>query len=436
MLRRLVVALALLCSVRAEAQRLGGRYGLQDTGLPYGGGSLTGGVEITGTGTCVGADSVLADNNGYVGCQKLTDVAPQGLLLRPQPAYAAGTQSAAHHIAAVGQDETKVTIDGSGSDPAVNCAGENDTVTVTVYDSNGAATATILSEDQTIDSATDWTASTVSATCTSLAAAVDALAGVGATCTSPTVFVTLESNTSTVVLAESTAACTTYSTGTQGKVLNGSTDSGAISYAWVDATTTGLWHSGTTIGLATNGQLTFQVTTGGVLANGAPFVSNLAALTAASMTGVTIGTNVLQSPTSCYSWSNAQVAALGATTTGDISVATLPAKTRITRSLVIITGQAAGTTTLTVSVGRTSASYIDYVVASDAKVAANTVYGDADAEIGTGLYSVSGDDHRIDDLPSWTATTTVNAHFTSTGANLSAVTGSTGRVCLDFTVYP
>jgi hypothetical protein len=122
------------------------------------------------------------------------------------------------------------------------------------------------------------------------------------------------------------------------------------------------------------------------------------------------------------------VTALGAVTSGDVLVATLPAKTFVKRVLVVITGAATGPATVTVSCGRTGATYIDYIVASDAKAAANTVYGDADAEIGTNLYSVSGDDHRIDDFPSYTSTTAVYCQFVSSGANLSTVTGSTGRV--------
>lgn len=129
-----------------------------------------------------------------------------------------------------------------------------------------------------------------------------------------------------------------------------------------------------------------------------------------------------------YTWTNAQVVALGATTAGDISVATLPAKTVVKNAYVVITGTAAGVTTLTVACGRTSATYIDYIVASDAKAAANTVYGDASAERGTNLTGY--------DLPSYTGTTAVNCHFISTGANLSAVTGSTGRVILETSLVP
>lgn len=131
---------------------------------------------------------------------------------------------------------------------------------------------------------------------------------------------------------------------------------------------------------------------------------------------------ILSSNQTCRSWTNANVTALGATTAGDISFGTLPANFIVRNAYIKITGAAAGPATVTVSLGRTSASYIDYIVASDAKAAANTVYGDASAERGTNLTGY--------DLPSPTGTTAVNAHFISTGANLSTVTGSTGTVCV------
>lgn len=149
-------------------------------------------------------------------------------------------------------------------------------------------------------------------------------------------------------------------------------------------------------------------------------------LTAATMTAETTG--FLKSATHSYTWTNAQVVALGAALTGDITVATLPAKTVVLNAYVVITGQAAGTTTLTVAVGRTSALFIDYIVASDAKAAVNTVYGDASAERGTNLVGY--------DLPSYTGTTTVTAHFIATGTNLNTVTGSTGRVVLQTALVP
>lgn len=143
------------------------------------------------------------------------------------------------------------------------------------------------------------------------------------------------------------------------------------------------------------------------------------AITAGTMTGTYEA--VENSTTTCRSWTNAMVTALP-TTAGDIAWGTLPAKTKVVDATIIITGQAAGPTTVTVALGRVSSTYIDYIVASDAKAAANTVYGDASGERGTNLTGY--------DLPSYTGTTVVNAHFASVGGNLSTVTGSTGLVCV------
>lgn len=150
------------------------------------------------------------------------------------------------------------------------------------------------------------------------------------------------------------------------------------------------------------------------------------AMTAGTMT-VTNSASV-KTTTHRFDWTNAMVTALGATTAGDIAVCTLPAKTVVVNAYVVITSAAGTVTTLTVAVGRTSASFIDYIVASDAKAAANTVYGDASGERGTNLTGY--------DLPSFTGTTVVNAHFISSGGNLSTVSTSTGTIYLTTTTLP
>lgn len=149
-------------------------------------------------------------------------------------------------------------------------------------------------------------------------------------------------------------------------------------------------------------------------------------LTAGTMTQTTV--NRARTAVHRYDWTNAMVVALGATTTGNITVATLPAKTVVKNAYVVITGAAAGPATVTVSLGRTGADYIDYVVASDAKAAANTVYGDASGERGTNLTNY--------DMPSFTGTTDVVAQFISSGANLDTVTGSTGTIYLETYTLP
>lgn len=127
-------------------------------------------------------------------------------------------------------------------------------------------------------------------------------------------------------------------------------------------------------------------------------------------------------------WTNADVVALP-TTNGQITIATLPAKTLVKRAFIQITGQGAGPATFTVSVGP-AGSLIGYVIASSAKAAANTIYGDALAELGTSLSGLNGA------IPSITGTTVIQADFTSVGANLSTVTGSAGIVWLEAVVLP
>lgn len=134
-----------------------------------------------------------------------------------------------------------------------------------------------------------------------------------------------------------------------------------------------------------------------------------------------------------YDWTNAMVTALGAVTTGNVAVCTLPAKTVIKNAFVVITGQGATVTTLTVSLGTNSTTYDDLIVASNAKATANTVYGDAKAERGTALYDGTT---ILNFLPSFTGTTVVNVQFISTGGNLSTVTASTGTVYLETYILP
>lgn len=179
-----------------------------------------------------------------------------------------------------------------------------------------------------------------------------------------------------------------------------------------------------TMGLFGASSTIMAYATGSALALGFPAVSLVP--TVGTMAAETQAS--LRETTHSVTWTNAQVVALGATTAGDISVVTLPAKTAIKNFYVIITGTAAGVTTLTVACGRTGAAYIDYIVASDAKAATNTVYGDASGERGTNLTGY--------DLPSYTGTTVLNCHFISTVQNLDQTTGSTGRVVFQTEVIP
>ena len=144
-------------------------------------------------------------------------------------------------------------------------------------------------------------------------------------------------------------------------------------------------------------------------------------------TAVEVYTGRILKTWSKYTWSNALVAALPSTT-GNIKVCTLPARTKVTDVLIRLDGAAAGITALTVSLGRTSAAYIDYIVASNAKSAANTLYGAASGSRGTNLTGY--------DLPSITAAVDVYLQFISAVEDLSTATGSSGTIWIETATLP
>lgn len=130
-----------------------------------------------------------------------------------------------------------------------------------------------------------------------------------------------------------------------------------------------------------------------------------------------------------FTWNSANVAGLSGTA-NTLTVCTLPAKTMVKRAWIIITGQAASVTALTVSLGRTTALFVDYLVASNAKAVANTVYGAVIGDIGTNLSGLVGD------LPSITGTTDIKLRFDAALENLSLVTGSSGEIILETITLP
>lgn len=157
------------------------------------------------------------------------------------------------------------------------------------------------------------------------------------------------------------------------------------------------------------------------------------ALTSSTMTPSIV--SEARTVTHAYAWTNAMVTALGASTTGDVNVATLPAKTRVEMAYIVIDSPDSSANALTVGCGDTGAGAVNYVKAGDAKAAANTVYGDniTGSETGTSLFSTFFITNYV---PSYTATTTVSCRFTKTTSNLNTVTGSTGRVILITSLLP
>jgi len=121
-----------------------------------------------------------------------------------------------------------------------------------------------------------------------------------------------------------------------------------------------------------------------------------------------------------YDWANSDVAGL-AGTSGELLIVNLPADTVVKQAIVRVTGQAAGPSTVTVSVGPDGAE-TTYILAASAKAAVGTTYGDAAAELGTALGTGTG--------AVLASATNVKALFTSTVGNLSTVTASTGTIWL------
>lgn len=131
----------------------------------------------------------------------------------------------------------------------------------------------------------------------------------------------------------------------------------------------------------------------------------------------------LRTTTYAVSYNAAQITKPAATT-ADIVIATLPAKTRLTKIVVDSTTAWTGTsiTAVTWQVGKTTGGS-EYIVAFNA-LAAPVTKGLADADLGTSINRANA--VQGGDLPSWTTTTPISARITSTGANLSALT--TGNI--------
>lgn len=127
-----------------------------------------------------------------------------------------------------------------------------------------------------------------------------------------------------------------------------------------------------------------------------------------------------------YAWTNAEIVALGGGTSGTITIGTLPANSQLLSAYAIVGTQATfAAGTLTLGVGRTSATFVDFLAASDLKAAAGTVYGNAAAERAT--------DAAIQLV---TAATDVKAIVTGGAGDLANVTGSTGTIYLLYVTYP
>jgi len=157
-----------------------------------------------------------------------------------------------------------------------------------------------------------------------------------------------------------------------------------------------------------------------------------AGLTAGTFTN--IQARQIKTVWSQYSWTNAMVVALGAVASGDVTVCTLPAKTRVVACLIVIdtAGTNMGGATYTVQAG-TDATFSNYIATADALATTNTVYGDADVELGDDMKT------SCKHLPSWTGTTPVKVRFTTDeagGKTLADVQTSTGSIYFKTELLP
>ena len=101
--------------------------------------------------------------------------------------------------------------------------------------------------------------------------------------------------------------------------------------------------------------------------NGSTGNGNWIASTAITAVGTAAYNGVIRTGVYRRAWTNAEVVALGATKDAELKVATLPAKTVVRNAYVVVDTNESYLSDLTVALGRTGATYIDYIVASNAK---------------------------------------------------------------------
>ncbi len=165
-----------------------------------------------------------------------------------------------------------------------------------------------------------------------------------------------------------------------------------------------------------------------VTSSGSTKLSALAG-TPASGTGITLGTSaelrsVVHKITADYT------AFQTAGTTNDVTLWTLPAKTRILRIIGDVTTKFLGgaISAVVMRVGK-AANGAEYLLDKDVFTAAVTA-GDAAAEIGASLLSAT-----VADI-TWASTQAVVMRLTSTTANLSALTQGSVSLYIECAVYP
>jgi len=120
----------------------------------------------------------------------------------------------------------------------------------------------------------------------------------------------------------------------------------------------------------------------------------------------------------------------------------LPARARVTAAYleVITPGAGSGISALSANVGDAYSGPATILAAADLMAAAGTIYGDTDAELGSGMVRASavqgGYRPTVAAGLAWASTMLGQFNFTSTGANLSALTAGEWLISLEYTVPP
>lgn len=199
---------------------------------------------------------------------------------------------------------------------------------------------------------------------------------------------------------------------------------------------------GATQGLASSGSNTYLNTPAGFLiglrnASGLEFGNfNAAGLnlpplagTAGSGTGITANSTA-QVCEFVHKITVTEAALTDADTSQDVTLWTVPAKTKIQRVIAHATADftGGGNTAVTVSVGTTGTETI-YLVANSI-FSGTPVLGDAEAELGTALAG------GIGHIPSFTGTTAIVARFTSTTGTVGGLTTGSVTFYIEGVVYP
>lgn len=215
---------------------------------------------VGAVGSCPG-DALYLDQDVLGLCGLATDAAPGSIVYHSADAHPGGTQTPAPTYLRGGLDEHKIVIDAYAS-----C--EDDTVGIII---DGSTNTLTEGED-----AGEWDAATSNAaTCTNLAARVDALTGVSATCSTATVLIFpyetgVASKLVSLALTESDPNCTGAVDGTEANVvvstgqLEVPLGTAALpTHTFRGDTNTGIFSSGAnTVDITANGATLLQIFSG------------------------------------------------------------------------------------------------------------------------------------------------------------------------------